>query len=300
MASTAAEFALFLEPKLSNIWHNAFPTQESKYSRVMNVRDMNKNTITDAKLAGFGPMQSQPDGDTVTYDDPISPITKTYTYSVRALGYKVHERLWMNDLYGEVEKFEEDLKDSAADDVETSGAALFNSAFTTTNTGFDGLALCSTSHTRMDGGTVQANRPSTDEALSLSALHNSIITIHKWKNDRGRPRVHKPKTLLVPSDLIITAQELLSAELKPETALNTKNVLGRFGIDSVLEWEHLTSTTAWFIVCDKHDVNFFWRYRTKSGTETDFDTETMKRKVRHAYATGFGEWRGIYGTDGVA
>lgn len=300
MASTAAEFALFLEPKLSNIWHDAFPAEASVYSKVMNIRDMNKNTITDAKMAGFGNMQNQPDGDSVTYDNPIAPISKSYTYAVRALGYKVHERLWMNDLYGEVEAFEEDLKDSAKDDIETSGAAVYNGAFSTTFTGFDGLALCSTSHTRLDGGTVQSNRPATDEALSLAALHNGIISIKKWRNDRGRPRVHNPSKLLVPSDLIITAHELVSAELQPGTALNTKNVLGRFGIDTIVEWKYLTSTTAWFIVCDKHDVNFLWRYRTKSATETDFDTDTMKRKVRHAYTRGFGEWRGVYGTDGVA
>src|SRR3990167_2186985 len=122
MAATATEFALFLEPKLSNIWHDPFPPHASKYARVMNVREMNKNTITDAKMAGFGPMQSQPDGDSVTYDDPIAPISKAYTYAVRALGYKVQERLWMNDLYDEVERLEEDLKDSARDDVETSAA----------------------------------------------------------------------------------------------------------------------------------------------------------------------------------
>ena len=300
MAATAAEFALFLEPKLSNIWHDAFPADDSKYSKVMNVRDMNKNTVTDAKLAGFGSLQTQPDGDSVTYDDPIAPDDKTYTYIVRALGYRVHERLWMNDLYGEVERFENDLKDAAMDDVETSAASVFNNGFGTTNTGFDALQLFSTAHTRMDGGANQRNRPSTDAALSLGALHDAIVDIAKWRNDRGRPRVHKPRSLLVPSDLIVTAQELLTADLKPGTALNDKNVLSKFGISEVIEWKYLSSTTAWFIMCDKHDINFLWRYRTKSATETDFDTDTMKRKVRHAYAYGFGEWRGAWGTDGTA
>src|SRR5688572_23228461 len=215
MASTAAEFALFLEPKLSNIWHDPFPGEDDVYSKVMNVRDMNKNTVTDAKLAGFGALQPQPDGDQIVYDDPIAPVSKAYTYAMRALGYKIHERLWRNDLYSEVERFESDLKDSAKDDVETSGASVFNNAFGTTNTGFDGLQLCSTAHTRMDGGTVQANRPATDEALSLSALHNALIIIDKWKNDRGRPRRINAKTLLIPSDLMIVAEELLGSDLKP-------------------------------------------------------------------------------------
>lgn len=299
MASTAAEFALLLEPKLSNIWHDAFPPEASVYSKVMNVRDMNKNTITDAKMAGFGPMQSQPDGDVVVYDDPIAPVSTSYTYGVRALGYKVHERLWMNDLYGEVERLENDLVDATKDDIETSAASVYNNGFGTTNVGFDGLQLFSTAHTRLDAGAVQTNRPSTDEAISLSGLHNAIIMIKKWRNDRGRPRQHDPKYLLVPSDLIVTATELVRAELKPETALNTPNVLNRFGIEDVVEWKYLTSTTAWFVVCTKHDVNFLWRYKTKSATETDFDTDTMKRKARHAYAKGFGEWRGVWGTSGA-
>lgn len=299
MAVTAAEFALFMEPKLSNIWHDAFPAEEDKYPQIYNIRDMTKNTVTDAKMAGFGSLQGQPDGDSVTYDDPIAPIEKSYTYFVRALGYRIHERIWMNDLYGEVERLEADLQDAAKDDAETSAADVFNNAFDTTYTGFDGLALCSTAHTRLDGGSTQANRPSTDEALSLSALHNSIIQIHKWVNDRGRPRVHKPKTLLVPSDLIIVADELLSSELKPGTANNDANVIRRFGLD-FLEWEHLTSTTAWFVVCDKHDLNFLWRKRPETAMDTDFDSDTIKRKVRQHYVVGFGEWRGIWGSDGVA
>ena len=188
MASTAAEFADFLEPKLSNIWHDAYPAYESKFSQVMNIRDMAKNTITDAKLAGFGPLQDQPDGDEVQFDDPIAPVKKSYTYSVRSLAYRVQERLWRNDLYGEVERFERDLMDAARDDVEAAAWSVFNNAFGTTNVGFDGLALISTAHTRLDGGATQANAPSTDEALSVSAVHNGLIAIRKWRNDRGRPR----------------------------------------------------------------------------------------------------------------
>lgn len=298
MAITAAEFALFLEPKLSNIWHDAFPTEVSKYSQVMNVRDMNKRTITDAKLAGFGSLQAQAEGDEVVYDDPIAPVSKTYTYSVRALGYRVQEGIWIDDQYDEVKRFERDLMDSGKDDVETSAASVFNNAFGTTNTGFDSLQLVSTAHTRMDGGSNIANRPSTDEALSLSALHSSIIRIKKLVNDRGRPRVHTPKTLLIPSDLIIVAAELLDSEKKPGTANNDNNVIRKYGLVP-LEWEHLTSTTAWFVVCDKHDVNFLWRKKPATGMEVDFDTDTIKRKLRQHYAYGFGEWRGVDGSDGT-
>lgn len=298
MAATAQEFADLLEPKLSNVWHDAYPARESVFPQIYNIRDMNKMTITDARLAGFGSLQDQAFGSPIKFDDPLSPETKSYTYSVRGLAYKVLESLWMNDLYGEVERFERDLMDAARDDTETSAASLLNNGFGTTNTGFDGLALFSASHTRMDGGAVQANKASTDEALSVSALQNALITIRKWKNERGRPRVHTPAKLVIPPDLMMTAYEILESDLHPENANNTKNVLTRFGLTPVI-WNYLTSATAYFIVCDNHDLNFFWRFHPQSGTRTDWDTESIDRKVRQGYTYGFGQWQGIWGSDGV-
>lgn len=299
MAITAAEFQLLLEPKLSNIWHDEQPADADVYPELFNVRDMNKNTITDARIAGFGSLQAQADGDEVVYDDPIAPQTKAYTYAVRALGYKIQDRIWRYDLYGEVERFERDLMDSAKDDAETAAASIFNNGFGTTNTGFDGLALFSTVHTRMDGGSTQANRSSTEGALSLAGLQAALVTIDKWKNERGRPRTWNAKNLIVPSDLIHVADELLMSQLKPGTALNDKNVISRFDLQKK-RWKYLTSTTAWFVGCDRHDLNFFWAFRPETGMETDFDTETIKRKVRQGRVAGFGNWTGYFGDDGVA
>ena len=237
-------------------------------------------------------------GDNPSLDDPLEPVSVTYTYSVRALGYAIHERIWMNDLFGEVRKFEQDLMDAARDDSETAGAAIFNNSFTDTG-GFDGLSLINTAHTRLDGGATWANAPSTDEPLSVSALQNAIVTMSKTVNDRGRPRMIKPSKLLVPPDLMFTAREILRSTLLPGSANNDVNAIREFNLDLV-EWNHLTSTTAWWLIGDKHDINFLWRFRAKTGMDTVFRTDTIERKVRQGYATGHGEARGIYGTDGVA
>lgn len=300
MAATAQEFADLLEPKLSDIWHDPFPAQESRWEQVFNVRDLNKNTFWAAEMAGFGGLQNIPDGDEVTFDDPISPRTKSHTYSVKGLAYRVHDRLWRNDLYGEVEAFEQDLMDSSRDDIEQAAWNVFNNSFGTTNTGFDGLALISASHTRLDGGTVQPNKPATDAALSLAALHSAVVTIRKWKNHRGRPRKFDVKKLVIPPDLMMTAYELLDTELKPGTALNDKNVIStRFGIMPLIS-EYLTSTTAWWLVCDNHDLNFWWRFKPETDQRVNWETNSVERKVIQGYVTGFSSWYGIYGCDGVA
>lgn len=306
MAATAQEFADLLEPKLSNIWHDAYPSPESKFTRILNVRDMPKDTVTDFKMAGFGPLQDQQDGSEVEFDDPTGSQTQEYTYSVRALAYRVHERLWRNDLYGEVERFEDDLQDAAQDDAESAAADLLNNGFSTTNTGFDGLQLFSTAHTRLDGGSTQQNRPSTDEALSVSALHNGLIQMMEWLNDRGRPRMHNPRQLVVPPALSITAYEIVDSTKKPGTANNDANVVtNRFNLEDPIIWRYLQSAaggsdTAWFLFADDHDLNFLWRFRPESDMRTNWETDSIERKVRQGYVTGFGEWRGAYGTDGVA
>lgn len=298
MTLTSTQFLLLLEPGLRNIWHESWPPRPLQYADILNVGTMAKATETDAKMGGFGPLTEQREGEGLSYLDPLQPITKEYTYKVKAGAYRITERLRINELYGQVEKFERDLMSSVQDDQETAGFGLLNNAFGTTNTGFDSLQLCTTAHTRLDGGTNQANRPSTDAALSLSSLHDAVIQFRKWRNDRGRPFVATPRLLVVPPDLMMVARELLGSTGKPGTADNDINALRDFGLDFKV-CDYLTSTTAWFLIGDNHDLNFLWKFRPQSGMEPDFDTEDIKRKVRQAYATGFGEWRGVYGTSGA-
>lgn len=298
MTITSTQFLLLLEPGLRNIWHESWPPRPIQFTECLNVGQMTKATEKDAKMAGFGPLVLQDEGQQLTYLDPIQPVSKEYNYTVKSGAYRVTERMRINELYGQVEKFERDLMSSVKDDQEVAGFGLLNNAFATTNTGFDGLQLCSTAHTRMDGGANQANRPSTDAALALSSLHDAVIQFRKWVNDRGRPFMSTARKLVIPPDLMMVARELLGSSGKPGTADNDINALRDFGLDFTVV-DYLTSTTAWFLLGDTHDLNFLWKFNPQSGSEVDFETEDIKRKVRQAYATGFGEWRGVYGTSGA-
>jgi hypothetical protein len=299
MTITATQFAVFMEPGLRNIWHESWPPRELQHPDVFNIGQMTKRTETDAKQAGFGPMTQQDEGEQIIYQDPTSAQQKEYTYVVKASGYKITDWMIRDELYGQAERFERDLMSSVRDDQEVAAFGLLNNAFGTTNTGFDGLQLCSTAHTRLDGGSNQTNRPSTDVALSLSALHDAIIQFRKWRNDRGRPFIATPRMLCVPPDLMMVAAELLTTTRgKPDTADNTRNVITDYGLTYKV-CDYLTSTTAWFILGDNHDLNFLWRFQPESGSDTEFDTDIVKRKVRQGYALGFGEWRGVYGTSGA-
>lgn len=303
MTLTRAQVMVLLEPKLSNIWFEAFPTRPVEWTSYLNSRTANKATLTDFKMTDFGQLRLKGEGETIVYDDPIVGGTKSYTPVRFALGYKVTDETRKHELYGQVDRLERALIKSAIDLQEVTAALIFNNGFGTTNadgfdaTGFDGLALFSTSHTRLDGGTVWRNKPSTDVDLGISGLQGAIVDIRRWVDDRGRPQFHTPKKIFINPEDMFTADEILGSEYKPGTANNEINALRNYGL-SYQVLSYLTDNDAWFVQTDQHDMNFVWDERPRGGMQEDFDAEVIKRKVVEGFAVGHGESRGIWGTSG--
>src|SRR6185295_18336261 len=168
MTLTRAQALLLLEPKISNLWNEAYPNQPVEWPQYLNTRQAKKATITDFKMTDFGPLRLKGEGENITFDDPIFGGTIAYTPVRFASGYKVTQEMIDHELYGQVDKLERALIKSAVEDRKTIAALVLNNGFSTTNAdgfnalGFDGLALFSTAHTRLDGGATQRNRPSTD------------------------------------------------------------------------------------------------------------------------------------------
>ena len=304
MTITRSQAAVLLEPKLSNIWFEAYPIVPVEYTAFTNVRTTQKATVTDFKMTDFGSMRLKGEGENIIYDDPIFGQTIAYTPVRWGLGYKVTDEMLKQELYGQIDKLERSLVKSAVDLQETTAALLLNNGFGTTTAdgfiaaGFDSLALFSTAHTRLDGGATQRNRPSTDVDLGVTALQNALIDVDNWLDDRGRPIFAKAKLVVVNPEDRFTAKELLQSEYKPGTANNEINALKDEGLSFMVS-HYLTDADAWYVLTDQHDCNFIWEERLRAGMQEDFDAEVIKRKVVQGFAVGHGEWRGVWGSSGV-
>jgi hypothetical protein len=303
MTITRAQFMAFLEPKISNIWNEAYPQRAAEYPAFVNIRNTGKATVTDHKMTDFGSLRLKGEGESIQYDDPIDGPDKQYTPVRFALGYKITREMEKHDLYGQMNRLERALIKSAVDQQEVTAAYLINNGFGTTAadgfsaTGFDGLGLFSTAHTRLDGGATQRNRPSSDVDLSPTAVQNMYIDFHNYKDDRGRPSLIRPKLLIISPEDLFTAEEILQSEYKPGTANNDINALRNKGLSFMVS-HYKTDTDAWVVVGDQHDLNLIWDERPRTGMEEDFDQEVIKHKVVQGFAVGFGEWRGTWGTSG--
>lgn len=303
MTITRSQAPLLLEPKLSNIWFEAYPIVPVEYTAFVNVRQTQKATVTDFKMTDFGSMRLKGEGENIIYDDPIFGQSIAYTPVRWGLGYKVTDEMLKNELYGQIEKLERSLVKSAVDLQEVTAALLLNNGFGTTDadgfeaTGFDSLALFSTAHTRLDGGATQRNRPSADVDLGVTALQNAVIDIDNWLDDRGRPIFAKPKLVIVNPEDRFTAKEILQSEYKPGTANNEINALKDEGLSFMVS-HYLTDADSWYVFTDQHDCNFIWEERLRAGMQESFDDEVIKRKVVQGFAVGHGEWRGVWGSSG--
>ena len=304
MTITRAQFAALLEPKLSNIWNEVFPQRPLEWKAFMNTRTSSKARTTDLKMSDFGPLVLKGEGNDLVYQDPTGTQEKVYTPVRFGGGYKITQEMIDHELYGQVDEWEGRLMKSAIDGQEVTAALILNGAFGTvdadgySSTGFDGLQLCSTAHTRLDGGAVQANRPATDADLGLSSLQAASIAYDNWKDDRGRPAMYRPMKLIVSAEDKFTARELLGSEYKPGTANNDINALKDEGLTYMVS-HYKTDTDAWFLIGDRTDLNFIWDVQPRQAMKEDFDAEVIKRKIVQGFVVGHGEWRGVYGTAGI-
>jgi hypothetical protein len=294
MAMTMQEFITLADHDLAEIRFEVereLPEQYSKFCNVVTQADLYRR---EAKMAGFGDFAEIPEGGNVTYQTAIPPVTRRYDLVKRGSGYKITEKLWKFDRYREVQQFERALMRADRYDTEKFFAAIFNNATNTTiSAGFDGLPLASTAHTRLDGGAVISNRFTVNQALSLTSLIDAVIAFRKFVDDRGRRYLSEPRILMIPTDLIVTAYEILQSALRPDTANNTTNAVRMFNLVAE-EYPFLTSPTYWALLGPNHDINAIWNERPNTKNETDFDSQTIKRFVQKWMGRGHGEWRDFF------
>lgn len=295
MAMTIQEFRRLADPDLDKIWHEDDEMYEEQYSKVFNVKSLDQLYMIEAEMAGFGPPKEIPEGDDVEFDEAIAPRERRYDITKYGLGYKITDKFWKNDRYGEVKQFEADLRRADTDHTETYFFALLANATTTAvSAGFDGLALASTAHVRMDGGPTQANRPTVLTALSLTSLEDAAIAFTKFKDERGRPYRSTPRKLLTGLDLVLVANELLASPMNPTNANNATNAMKNVFPLEAMATPYITSATFAALVGDRHDINAIWRERPATGSDVHWESDTIKRKVTKWVSRGHGRWMGYY------
>lgn len=309
MTTTRGQFTALLEPILNDIWNDEkYPRPPQLFQRLYNrVETSTKAAETLFKRTGLGAFQDKPEGQTITLSDPIAGPQIKFAHVRRALAYNITQEAMDHDQFNELVGLERDLRIASEDDLETRGHLLLNNGFVTTDSGgfkgagYDGLALFSTAHTRLDGGATQRNRPSTDVNLSWTALADARQQFKSWLDDRGRPVMGTPVRLWVTPADELTAKEILQSTLKPGTANNDTNVISNEF--EIVVSQYITDLNSWYLQGSRADTVLFWDTTagTRSASLMDDDMrEISGRKALHGFSHGHGDWFDFYGTSGTS
>lgn len=286
---------------LEDVLFDEMPIEAGIFQKILKVRDMgNKPFVTVTTVASFGQVPAKAEGAPVTYEDLAAGFDSRYQADTYELAFRASKEALDDEQEEVVSDAARALGSSMNYTYDIDHANIFNNGFTSTTGSPDGVALFSTAHPLIGGGTFQ-NRPTTDGDLSVAQIRVGLNDIANTKDDAGKIVHWRPKILLVPYSAKWLAMELIGSELRADTADNALNAFKDDGL-TVVATPYLTDANAFFLLAEpsKHNVRTYWRERPNVLHDWDFETSSMKVKIRARWKRGWSDARGVYGTSGAS
>ena len=288
---------------LEEVLFDWMPIEDAVSEKLLKVRDMgNRPMLRTTTVASFGTVPIKAEGSNVAYDDLAMGQDKTYQADTYELAFTASKEAIDDEQEEVVSDAARALGSSMMYTVEVDMANLFNLGFATQAGSVDGVALYTTAHPLVGGGTA-ANAMGTSADLSVSALRDALNSIIDTVDDVGKLVHWRPKVLLVPGELQWLAHELVDSPDRPDTSDRAVNAFKKAdgGQLSVVVWPYLTDSDAWFLMAspEEHNVRKYWRERPNVMHDWDFESSAMKVKIRARWIKGHSDWRGAWGSAGA-
>jgi len=282
-------------PVLDALIMNEYEKKPDYVGQIFRVYSSTRWGEQTSNAAGIKAAVTKSEGTAYTFDSPIQGYDKTYTHTTYAIATSFSQETIEDDNFNLVEETYRSLGLSMYQTKQVTAFGVFNDGFG--DTGPDGANLFSTSHT-MIGGNTEANRPSSDIALSVAGIRSMEVSMMRQPNHRGIQINLIPKTIIVPPELSQDAQELIKSPEKPSTANRAINTIYSHDYNLIVS-PYLTDTTAWFAIADitEHNLRFYERIAPNTKTWEDDKTGDINTRIRSRFSVGYSDWIGAWGTN---
>jgi len=302
MAISRAQLLKELLPGLNALFGLEYATYGEEHKEIYETETSERSFEEETKLSGFNAAPVKNEGQAIAYDNAQEVFTARYNHETIALGFSITEEAVEDNLYDSLSaRYTKALARAMAYTKQVKGANVLNQGFNAAYPGGDGVALFSTAHPLVSGGT-NSNTPATAADLNETSLEAAVIQIAGWTDERGLLIAAKPKKLIVPPSLMFVATRLLETELRTATADNDINALRSMGaIPGGYAVNHfLTDTDAWFLTTDvPNGLKHFVRTPMQTSMDGDFDTGNVRYKARERYSFGWSDPLGMFGSPGA-
>ena len=297
----SGSFAKALWPGVNRWYGKAYNDYATEYDKLFEKRSSNKAFEEDVSISSFGLAVMKAEGAPVSYDTERQGFITRYQHTVFALGFIITREIMEDDQYDIVgQRKAQGLARSIRQTKEINGANIYNRGFNASYVGGDGVSMLNASHPNIKGGT-WSNILATASDLSEAALEQAHIDIAAFTDDAGLLIAARPKTLVIPRQLVFEARRILGTDKRPGTDHNDVNALKEMGVvQNTVVNHYLTDPDAWFLLTDvPNGPSYFERRSDEFAMENDFDTENAKYKATSRYSFGWSDARGIYGSPGA-
>jgi hypothetical protein len=301
MAISRAQLLKELLPGLNALFGMEYARYGEEHKEIYETETSERSFEEETKLSGFSAAPVKNEGSAIAYDNAQEAWTTRYTHETIALGFSITEEAIEDNLYDSLSsRYTKSLARAMAYTKQVKAAAVLNNGFSSSYPGGDGVALFSTAHPLVSGGT-NSNTPSTQVDLNETSLEAAVIQIAAWTDERGLLIAAKPQKMIVPPNLMFVAKRLLDTELRVSTADNDINAIKQMGaIPEGYAVNHfLTDTNAWFLTTDvPNGMKHFVRSPLANSMDGDFDTGNVRYKARERYSFGWSDPLGMWGSSG--
>ena len=301
MAISRAQLLKELLPGLNALFGLEYARYGEEHKEIYETETSERSFEEETKLSGFSAAPVKNEGSAIQYDNAQEAWTTRYNHETIALGFSITEEAIEDNLYDSLSaRYTKGLARAMAYTKQVKAAAVINNGFSAAYAGGDGVALFSTSHPLVNGGT-NSNTASTAVDLNETSLEAAVIQIAAWTDERGLLIAAKPKKLIVPPALMFVAKRLLDTELRVGTTDNDINALKQMGaIPEGYTVNHfLTDSNGWYLTTDvPNGLKHFERMALVNSMDGDFDTGNVRYKARERYSFGWSDPLGIWGSAG--
>ena len=302
MAISRAQLLKELLPGLNALFGLEYARYGEEHKEIYETETSERSFEEETKLSGFSAAPVKNEGQAIAYDNAQEAWTARYNHETIALGFSLTEEAIEDNLYDSLSaRYTKGLARAMSYTKQVKAAAVLNNGFSAAYTGGDGVALFSTAHPLINGGT-NSNRPSTAADLNETSLENAVIQIAAWTDERGLLIAAKPKKLIVPPSLQFVATRLLETSLRVGTTDNDINALKNNGSipEGYTQNHFLTDNNAWYLTTDvPNGMKHFVRTPLANSMDGDFDTGNVRYKSRERYSFGFSDPLGMFGSPGA-
>jgi hypothetical protein len=302
MAISRAQLLKELLPGLNALFGLEYARYGEEHKEIYETEKSERSFEEETKLSGFSAAPVKNEGSAIAYDNAQEAFTARYTHETIALGFSITEEAVEDNLYDSLSaRYTKALARAMSYTKQVKAASVLNNGFSSSYLGGDGVALFSTAHPLVSGGT-NSNRPATNADLNETSLENAVIQIAAWTDERGLLIAAMPRKLIIPPALQFVATRLLETNLRVGTTDNDINALKNNGsIPEGYAINHfLTDTNGWYLTTDvPNGMKHFERTPLSNSMDGDFDTGNVRYKSRERYSFGWSDPLGMFGSPGA-